>query len=106
MIDLSRDAKPVAIPPYRFSLPELAQLKNQLDEMLELGFIRPSISPWAAPILFKKKKDESLRLCINYHGLNQVTIKNRYVIPMMDDLRDRIHGARLFSKIDLRSGYH
>jgi len=106
VIDLSPDAKPIAIPPYQFSLPELAELKSQLDEMLELGFIRPSISPWATPVLFKKKKDGSLRLCIDYRGLNRATVKNRYQIPRMDDLLDRIQGARLFSKIDLRSGYH
>ena len=106
VIDLSPDAKPVAIPPYRFSLPELVELKSQLDEMIELGFIRPSVSPWAAPVLFKKKKDGSLRLCIDYRGLNRATIKNRYEIPRMGDLLDRIQGAKLFSKIDLRSGYH
>ena len=74
--------------------------------MIELGFKRSSVSPWAAPIFFKKKKDGSLRLCIDYRGLNHATIKNRYEIPRMDNLLDRIQGTKLFSKIDLRSGYH
>ena len=71
-----------------------------------MGFIRPSISPWGAPVLFKRKKDGTLRLCVDYRGLNRATIKNRYEIPRMDDLLDRIQGATVFSKINLRSGYH
>ena len=74
--------------------------------MIELGFIRPSVSLWAALVLFKTKKDGSLRLCIDYRGLNHATIKNRYKIPRMDDLLDRIQGAKLFSKIDIRSRHH
>ena len=78
----------------------------QLKELLELGLIRPSISPWGAPVIFVKKKDGSLRLCIDYRDLNRATIKNRYPIPRIDDLFDQMKGAAVFSKIDLRSGYH
>ena len=85
---------------------ELAELKVQLQELLDKGFIRPSNSPWGAPVLFVKKKDDTLRLCINYRQLNKVTVKNRYPLPRIDDLFDQLKGARVFSKIDLRSGYH
>ena len=83
---------------------ELAELKVQLQ--LDKGFIRPSNSPWGAPVLFVKKKDGTLRLCIDYRQLNKVTMKNRYSLPQIDDLFDQLKGARVFSKIDLRSGYH
>ena len=105
-IELTPNCSPIASSPYRFSLNELAELKRQLDELLDLGFIRPSVSPWGAPVLFKRKKDGSLRLCIDYRGLNRATIKNRYEIPRLDDLIDRIQDAKIFSKIDLRSGYY
>ena len=85
---------------------DLRELKTQLQELLEQGFIRPSISPWGAPVLFVRKKDGSLRLCIDYRMLNQVTVKNRYPLPRIDDLFDQLGGATVFSKIDLRSGYH
>jgi hypothetical protein len=85
---------------------ELAELKVQLQELLDKGFIRPSNSPWGAPVLFVKKKDGTLRLCIDYRQLNKVTMKNRYSLPQIDDLFDQLKGARVFSKIDLRSGYH
>ena len=85
---------------------ELRELKTQLQELLEKGYIRPSISPWGAPVLFVKKKDGTLRLCIDYRQLNRVTIKNKYPLPRVDDLFDQLQGARVFSKIDLRSGYH
>ena len=75
-------------------------------QLLSLGFIRPSVSPWGAPVLFVKKKDGSMRLCIDYRELNKVTIKNRYPLPRIDDLFDQLQGASIFSKIDLRSGYH
>ena len=88
------------------ALVELQELKIQLKEMLDKGFIRPSVSPWGAPILFVKKKDGSLRLCIDYRLLNQVTIKNKYPLPRIDDLFDQLKTAGVFSKIDLRSGYH
>ena len=85
---------------------ELRELKAQLQELLGKGFIRPSASPWGAPILFVKKKDGSFRMCIDYRQLNKVTIKNMYPIPRIDDLSDQLQGACVFSKIDLRSGYH
>jgi hypothetical protein len=85
---------------------ELAELKVQLQELLDKGFIWPSNSPWGAPVLFVKKKDGTLRLCIDYRQLNKVTVKNRYPLPRIDDLFDQLKGARVFSKIDLRSGYH
>ncbi|KAK9085283.1 hypothetical protein Sjap_025694 [Stephania japonica] len=85
---------------------EQGELRSQLEELLQKGFIHPSMSPWGAPVLFVKKKDGSLRLCIDYRKLNQVTIRNRYPLPRIDDLFDQLAGAKFFSKIDLRSGYH
>nr|GFC05527.1 RNA-directed DNA polymerase homolog [Tanacetum cinerariifolium] len=85
---------------------ELKELKEQLHEMLENGFIRPSFSPWGAPVLFVKKKDWSMRLCIDYRELNRIMIRNRYPLPQIDDLFDQLQGAKYFSKIDMRSGYH
>ena len=84
----------------------LMELKVQLQELLDKGFIRPSVSPLGAPVLFVKKKDGSMRLCIDYRELNKVTVKNRYPLPRIDDLFDQLQGATVFSKIDLRSGYH
>ena len=78
----------------------------QLQELLDKGFIRPSSSPWGAPVLFVKKKDGSMRMCIDYRELNKATIKNRYPLSRMDDLFDQLQGSSYFSKIDLRSGYH
>ena len=85
---------------------ELQELKEQLQELLDKGYIRPSVSPWGAPVLFVKKKDGSMRLCIDYRELNRITVKNRYPLPRIDDLFDQLQGAKYFSKIDLRSGYH
>ena len=92
--------------PHRMASAELQELKVQIHELLGKGFIRPSTSPWGAPVLFAKKKDKTLRLCINYRQLNRVTIKNRYPLLMMDDLFDQLRGVRVYSKIDLRTGYH
>ena len=86
------------------STPELVELKLQLREMMDKGYIWPSMSPWGAPILFVKKKDGTLRLCVDYRQLNKVTIKNKYPLPKIDDLFDQLGGASIFSKIDLRSG--
>ncbi|MFS7996270.1 putative nucleotidyltransferase, Ribonuclease H [Helianthus anomalus] len=105
-IDLIPGANPVAKAPYRLAPSKMRQLSNQLQELLEKGFIRPSTSPWGAPVLFVKKKDGSFRMCIDYRKLNNLTIKNRYPLPQIDDLFDQLQGAKCFSKIDLRSGYH
>ena len=85
---------------------ELEELKKQLRELQEKGYIRPSLSPWGSPVLFVKKKDGSRRMCIDYRSLNEVTIKNKYPLPRIDDLFDQLKGAKYFSKIDLRSGYY
>ena len=85
---------------------ELKELKVQMKELVNKGFIRPSTSPWGAPILFVKKKDRSLRLCIDYRELNKVTIRNQYPLPRIDDLFYQLQGARVFLKIDLRLGHH
>ncbi|GJW18321.1 putative reverse transcriptase domain-containing protein [Tanacetum coccineum] len=105
-IDLISDASPVVRSPYRLAPSEMLELSNQLKELQEKGFIRPSHSPWGAPVLFVKKKDGAMRMCIDYRELNKLTIKNRYPLPRIDDLFDQLQGACCFSKIDLRSGYH
>ena len=105
-IDVMLGTEPISKPAYRMAVVEMEELKNQVDELEKKGFIRKSISPWGAPVLFVKKKDGSLRLCIDYRELNRVTIKNRYPLPRIDDLFDQLKGAAVFSKIDLRSGYH
>jgi len=105
-IDLVPGAGPVSIAPYRMAPAELAKLKKQIEELLEKQFIRPSVSPWGAPVLLVKKKDGSSRLCVDYRQLNNLTIKNKYPLPRIDDLMDQLHGATMFSKINLRSGYH
>ena len=97
---------PISKAPYRMAPAELSELKCQLEELMEQGFIRPSMSPWGASVLFVKKKDGSLRLCIDYRMLNQATIKNKYPLPRIEDLFDQLRTARVFSKIDLKSGYH
>ena len=85
---------------------ELAKLKTQLQELIGKGFIQLSSSPWGCPAIFVKKKDETLRLCVDYRPLNEVTINNKYPLPRIDLLFDQLAGAKVFSKIDLRSGYH
>ncbi|KAL0561349.1 hypothetical protein IC582_001774 [Cucumis melo] len=105
-IELEPGTVPISRAPYRMAPAELKELKVQLQELLDKGFIRPSVSPWGAPVLFVKKKDGSMRLCIDYRKLNKVTVKNRYPLPRIDDLFDQLQGATVFSKIDLRSGYH
>ena len=105
-IELVPGAKPPARAPYRMSPPELAELRKQLDELLEAGFIRPSKAPFGAPVLFQKKQDGSLRLCIDYRALNKFTVRNHYPIPLIADLFDQLSGAKYFTKLDLRSGYH
>ena len=105
-IDVVPSATPVSITPYRMAPVELRELKLQLQELLEKGFIRLSVSPWGAPVLFVKKKDGTLRLCVDYKQLNKMTVKNKYLLPRIDDLFDQLKGASVFSKIDLRYGYH
>lgn len=105
-IDLAPDTQPISKAPYRMAPAELKELKVQLQELLKKGFIQPSSSPWGAPVLFVKKKDGTMQLCIDYRELNKVTIKNKYPLPRIDDLFDQLQGSQIFSKIDLRLGYH
>ncbi|GJY68289.1 putative reverse transcriptase domain-containing protein [Tanacetum coccineum] len=105
-IDLVPGATPVAKSPYRLAPSEMQELSTQLQELQDKGFIRPSHSPWGASVLFVKKKDGALRMCIDYRELNKLTIKNSYPLPRIDDLFDQLQGARYFSKVDLRLGYH
>jgi hypothetical protein len=105
-IELIPGSSPPSRPTLRLSATELAELKKQLAELEAAGFIRPSKSPFGAPILFVKKKDGTMRMCIDYRALNRITVKNSYPLPRVDELFDRLQGARYFSKIDLRSGYH
>ncbi|GJZ47689.1 putative reverse transcriptase domain-containing protein [Tanacetum coccineum] len=105
-IDLFPGVAPVARAPYRLAPAEMQELSTQLQELFDRGFIRPSSSPWGAPVLFVKKKDGSFRMCIDYRDLNKLTMKNRYPLPRIDDLFDQLQGSRVYSKIDLRSGYH
>ena len=105
-IKLHHGTSPISMTPHRMAPVELQELRVQLQELRDKGFIRPSTSPWGAPVLFAKKKDKTLRLCIDYRQLNRVTIKNRYPLPRIDDLFDQLREARVYSKIDLRTGYH
>ena len=106
VIELQPGTAPISRRSYQMSPNELAELKVQLQDLLNKGFIRPSSSPWGCPALFVKKKDQSLRLCVDYRPLNAVTIKNKYPLPRIDILFDQLARAKVFSKIDLRSGYH
>ncbi|RVW59550.1 Transposon Tf2-12 polyprotein [Vitis vinifera] len=105
-IELEPGAKPPAMGPYRMAPPELEELRRQLKELLDAGFIQPSKAPYGAPVLFQKKHDGSLRMCIDYRALNKVTVKNKYPIPLIADLFDQLGRARYFTKLDLRSGYY
>jgi hypothetical protein len=105
-IDLIPGTMPIAKRPYCMAPTELAELKLQIAELQQKGYIRPSSSPWGAPVLFVTKKDGSMRMCIDYRSLNEVTIKNKYPLPRINDLFDQLQGAKYFSKIDLRSRYH
>ena len=105
-IELHPGTSPISMTLHRMAPVELQELRVQLQELLDKGFIRPSTSQWGAPVLFAKKKDKTLRLCIDYRQLNRVTIKDRYPLPRIDDLFDQLRGARVYSKIDLRTGYH
>jgi hypothetical protein len=106
VIELQPGTTPISKRSYKMIPKELAELKVQLNELLDKGYIRPSSSPLGSPALFVKKKDQSLRLCVDYRPLNAVTIKNKYPLPRIDILFDQLAGAKVFSKVDLRSGYH
>jgi hypothetical protein len=106
IIELLPGTTPLAKRPYRMGVDELEKLKKQIKELQDKGFIRPSFSPWGAPVIFIDKKDRTQRMCVDYQSLNEVTIKNKYLLPRIDDLFDQLRGACVFSKIDLRSGYH
>ena len=105
-IDLYPGTEPISIAPYRMAPLELKELRKQLDQLLNTGFIRLSTSPWGAPVLFVKKHDETLRLCTDYRRLNRVIVKNKYPLPRIDDLFDQLRGSKYYTKIDLRTGYH
>jgi hypothetical protein len=105
-IELQPGMTPISQRPYKMTPKELAELKVQLNELLDKWYIHPSSSPWGCPVLFVKKKDQSLRLCVDYQPLNAVTIKNKYPLLHIDILFDQLASARVFSKVDLRSGYH
>jgi hypothetical protein len=106
LIKLLPGTAPIAKRPYRMGVDELEELKKQIKELQDKGFIHPSSSPWGAPVIFVDKKDDGQRMCVDYRSLNEVTIKNKYPLPIIDDLFDQLRGACVFSKIDLRSGYH
>jgi hypothetical protein len=105
-IELQPGTTPIAKAPYKMSPMELKELKIQLQGLLDKGYICPSISPWVCSTLFVEKKDKELRLCVDYRPLNVVTNKNKYPLPRIDILFNQLAGAQVFSKIDLRSGYH
>jgi hypothetical protein len=106
VIKLKPGTAPIYKTPYRMATSELAELKEHINELLEKGFISPNSSPWGAPVIFVPKNDGTQRLCMDYHALNEVTVKNKYPLPRIDDLFDQLRGACVFSKIDIRSGYH
>jgi hypothetical protein len=105
-IKLQPGMTPVSRQPYKMTPKELTELKIQLKELLDKGYIRPSSSPWGCSALFVKKKDQALRLCVDYRLLNAISVKNKYPLPRIDILFDQLVGAKLFSKVDLYSGYH
>jgi len=105
-IELEPGAQLISKSPYMMALAELKELNVQLKDLLQKGYIRPSVSPWGATVLFVKKKDGTLRLCIDYRELNKITIKNKYSLPRIDDLFDQLQGIGVFAKIDIRLGYH
>jgi hypothetical protein len=106
IIKLQPGTTPISRRPYKMTPKELAELKVQLSELLDKGYIHPSSSPWGCPALFVKNKDQSLRLCIDYRSLNAVTVKNKYPLPRIDILFDQLAGAKVFSNVDPHSGYH
>ena len=109
-LDFTIELIPRVVPnskaPYQMNILQLNELKWQLQELIDKNYIRPSVSLWGEPILFVKMKDGTLRLCIDYRQLKKMAITNRYLLPLIDDLLDQLRGAMVFSKIELRSGYH
>src|SRR4051812_18094555 len=106
MVDLAPGIAPISRRPYKMASRELAELKTQLEALLEKGFIRPSSSPWGCPVLFVTKKDGTERMCVDYRPLNLATIKNKYPLPRINDLDDQLAGSSVFSKMDLILVYH
>jgi hypothetical protein len=106
VIELKPGTEPIYKIPYRMATTELAELKEHIKELIEKGFIHPSSSPWGAPVIFVLKKDGTQRLCVDYRALNEVTIKNKYPLPRIDDLFNQLRAACVFSMVDLLSGYH
>jgi hypothetical protein len=106
IIELLPGMPPISKRPYRMPVNELVELKKQIAELQSKGFIHPGSTPWGAPVLFVEKKDGTQRMCVDYRSLNEVTIKNKYPLLRIEDMFDQMKGASIFSKIDLRSGYH
>jgi hypothetical protein len=106
VIELKPGTAPIYKTPYTMATPELTELMEHIKELLEKGVIYPSSSPWGGPVIFVLKKDGTQRLCMDYCALNEVTVKNKYPLPRIDDLFDKLRGACVSSKIDLRSEYH
>jgi hypothetical protein len=106
IIELLPGTSPISKRPYGMPINEQAELKKQIAELQSKGFICPSSSPWGAPVLFIEKKDGTQQMCMDYHSLNEVTIKNKYPLPQIEDLFEQMKGASVYSKIDLRSSYH
>jgi hypothetical protein len=106
LIELLPGTPPISKRPYRMPVNDLVELKKQIAKLQAKGFVRPSSSPWGAPVLFVEKKDGTRRMCVDYQSLNEVTIKNKYPLPWIEDLFDQMKGASVFSKVNLRPGYH
>jgi hypothetical protein len=105
-IPLIPGVKPVNVKPYRYSPTQKDEIERQIKEMLANGIFRPSTSPFASPLLLVKKKDGTWRFCIDYRQLNAITVKNKYPLPIVDELLDELKGAAWFTKLDMKSGYH